>query len=287
VLYARGVTRVRTGDGEGGRADLRRALRRDPAAVRIAVVLAQVEVDQGRPADALAVLEEVARHDAAFARDPALLATRRAAELGVIEQARTVEALRSLRRSDDAATRRHLAFALAERRVEGEAAEGLLRTLLDDPDVGVKVSTLRLYMRPWLRRRVEADAVLLRRVTRLLDADAAAPARAAAAALLGRVEGPLATRALHAALVGTRRDAEASVRAAAARALGGRDGPATRAALVGALADEDGGVRRAAIGTLFEFTATTRGFEPDAPPASRDEARARWAASLEDTPAQR
>ena len=280
VLFHRGTTRAALRDRWAGRADLKRALDRRPTAVGVAVALAQLELRGGKPAAALDILRDTMRRDSHLEEEPALLAARRAAELELIRSARSVEALRPLRRSPEVETRRRLAFALAERSAEGDEAESLLRKLLGDPDEGVRATTLRLYQRSWLRRRVEEDTVLCRRVIQVLREDAAADVRKVAAVVLGRTQSPVALRALAAVVAGDAAAADASVRAAAARALGLHAETEDQAALVEALGDADVDVRRAAIDSLFQRNATRLGFDPQASPEARAEAIAAWRARL-------
>jgi tetratricopeptide (TPR) repeat protein len=281
ALFHRGTTRAALEDRWAGRADLQRALERRPSSVAVAVALAQMEVHDGHAGTALDVLREVVRRNPGLRSDATLSAARRAAELELIAHAETVEALRPVLRSPEVETRRRLAFALAERSGEGDAAESLLRTLLRDPDAGVRATTLRVYQRGWLRRRIEQDAVLGRHIAQLLAEDASADVRKVAAALLARVRGPRALHALAAALAGGSADADAGVRAAAARALALHPDPDAETALVGGLEDADAGVRRDAIDSLFQLEATRLDFDPDATAAARAAAVAAWRRRLQ------
>ncbi len=280
ILQYRASLLAADGETARARADLRRVLERRPDALGAAIALSAIEIESGDPQAALAVLEEAERRSRTLKRDPVLRAARRRAELAAIEAAKTVDDLRSSERSPDPAVRRSLAYALADRAAEGDAAEALLRKLLSDEVAEVRATTLRLYKRPWLRTSIETDAVLAREITRLLEKDPSGDVRQAAAALLGRVRSPLSCRALSAAVGGETRDMDAGVRRAAARALGGHAVEACRAVLIVALEDDDGGVRKAAIDTLFELTGAKHGFEPDDPAEKRKAAVDAWRAWL-------
>jgi HEAT repeat protein len=193
--------------------------------------------------------------------------------------AETAEALAPFLASPEPETRRRAAFGLAV--LETPDAEVRLRVLLGDADPAVRVTALRLYMRPWLRARVEADEGLGRRMVGLLREDEADVVRGAAAGLLGLVQRVYAEEELARALAGADRDPEPYPRSAAAAALARRDGPLARAALVDALADEHEGVRRGAIEALFRITGTYRGFDPDGSPEARAAAVQRWRAWLQ------
>lgn len=281
ALYHRAAILVELDDRDAARRDLRRAIERRPDAVRFAVALSKLELTADRPDKALELLDDIVRRNRALADDPVLRLARRDAETVLMESAETVEDLRALTRSRDATTRRRLAFELARRSAEADVVEPLLRTLLQDAEPEVRVTTLRLYLRPWLRARIDSDAVLLRRVTGLLEKDPRADVRRAAADLLGRVRTPLSCRALSAAVGGDARDGNAGVRGAAVRALGGHALDACRGVLVGALEDPDLAVRKAAAQTLFELTGMTHGFEADDPPAKRAAALEKWRAWLQ------
>ncbi len=280
ALYHRASIQVELDDPEGARVSLRRGLARRPSEVRFAVALSRLELAAGRPQKALDLLADIERRSRDLEGDPVLQLARRDAERALIEAAETVAELRPLARSRDATTRRRLAFELARRSGDADAVEPLLRTLLSDADADVRATTLRLYMRPWLRERIDADAVLARRVTALLQQDPEAGVRRAAADLLGRVRAPLSCRALSAVLGGAERDADAGVRGAAARALGGHALEACRGVLVDALEDPDLGVRKAAAQTLFELSGMTHGYEADDAPEKRAAAVEKWRAWL-------
>nr|MDJ0976236.1 HEAT repeat domain-containing protein [Planctomycetota bacterium] len=279
ALFFRGALRVRRGDPEGARTDLRRALDREPTAEPFAVALADLELDNGRPDEALVVLRNLIRHEPAHATSRKVREKWQKAELGLMQRADTVDALRPFRRSPEPDTRRALAYRLAG--LENTEAEGLLRLVLEDAEASVRVSVLRLYMRSWLRRRLEEDAVLLRTVCGLLRADTAEGVRAAAAHLLGRVQQRVAAQALAGALAGEARDADPVVRQAAARALAGQDVRRATDALVEALLDEAPDVRRGAIDSLFRLTGRRGGYDPEADLEARRAAQAEWRAWCE------
>lgn len=280
ILYYRAAVRGRAGDFVGARADLRRALERQPDGLRVALALARLEVMAKRPEAALEVLREIERRNPAARGDSALRMVRRAAEFDMLEAAQTLQDLRWARRSTEPETRRRLAFTLAQRREDGEEAERLLRLLLADPDPEVRASTLRVYLRPWLRARIEQENVLARRISNLLAGDKEREVRRAAASLLGRVSCKVGARALASSVAGENADAEPLVRSAAARALEAHDCRQGRVALVAALDDSDPGVRRAAIDALFHLTATMRGYEPDQDASARAAAVEAWQAWL-------
>jgi HEAT repeat protein len=165
-------------------------------------------------------------------------------------------------------------YALA--RMETSEAEQALRGLLSDPHHAVRVTVLRVYMRPWLRPRVEAEDALAAAVGDLLRTDASEVVRGAAAGLLGLVGRPDVPGILAATLAGPAKDAHPYPRSEAAAALARRDGDVARSALVAALDDPDAGVRRAAIEALFRLAFTWNGYDPDAAPEQRAEATGRW-----------
>ena len=282
ILFYRASVRGRGGDLEGARHDLRRALERQPDGLRIALALARLEVMAGRPERALDVLRETERRNPAAKEDPALRLERRAAEFALLEDARSVEDLSFARRSEEPETRRRLAYELAQRESEAETAEPMLRLLLADPEAEVRITALRVYLRPWLRERIEADSILSRRITDLLGQDPEADVRRAAATLMGRISCTIACRALAASLYGEAADPDPLVRRAVAQALAPHEkGRSARVALVAALEDESQEVRQAAIDVLFQATATTHGFEDYGEEADRAAAVALWKAWLE------
>jgi hypothetical protein len=276
ILYFRGSTRRLLGDREGARADLVRVLDRRPATLAAAEDLARLHDEAGRPDLALATVEALERADREAASSDRVRALRRAVEGALVRGAQAPEALRPLLRSPEADTRRRAAVALSS--FEAPAAEAALRTLLSDPDEAVRVTTLRGYLRPWLRARLATDVALRDAVERLLVSDGSESVRGAAAGLLGAVDAPAARAAVAARVAGPSRDASGPVRAAAAEALSGRDAPESRAALVAALSDDDVEVRRAAIRSLHRIAATTFDFEPEAPPEARAPRVERWKA---------
>lgn len=280
ILYYRAAVRGRAGDFEGARQDLRRALERQPDGLRIALALARLEVMAKRPEVALEVLRDTERRNPARKGDPALRLERRAAEFALLERAQTIEELRWARRSSEPETRRRLAFTLAQREGDGDAAEQLLRLLLADADPEVRASTLRVYLRPWLRARIEQESTLARRISNLLARDKEPEVRRAAASLLGRVSCKVGARALATSVAGEKADAEPLVRSAAARALETHDCRQGRVALVAALGDAALEVRRAAIDALFRLTATMRGYKPEDATERRAPAVGAWQAWL-------
>lgn len=276
VLFHRGTLRAAAGKGVTARRDLRRALDRRPTSVGVAVALARLDVQEGRFEQALEVLRATRRRDAALASDPILEKAMRGAELEWIRNAETVEALRGMRRSASPETRRLLAYELARRSAEPDAAEAELREILGDEDEQVRFTAVQVYMRPWLRRRMQDDAVLLRRIGQMLTDDASHRVRAAAASVLARVPADHARRLLAEAAHGTKADASPSVRAAAARGLANHAARESHEVLVAALEDDSVDVRRAASGSLFRLTGVDLGFVPDAPAEARAEAVAAW-----------
>jgi HEAT repeat protein len=278
ALYYRGAARARLGDHEGARADWIRALDRRPDSRRVALDLATLELGAGRARATLEILDRLAAADGATRSLEAARDLRRAAEITLVRAARTVADLAPFRASSEPETRRHLAFAL--RAHETAEAEAVLRGLLGDPEVAVRVTALRTYPGPWFRARVEEDAELGAAVVALLSRDDSPLVRAAAAALLKVVARPFAAEAIASRLVGPERDPDPYPRSAAAEALGRHDGPAARRTLVAALEDEDATVRRSTIDALFRIASTDHGFDPDSPPERRAESVARWRAWL-------
>ncbi len=263
--------------------DLTRAFERQPEDPRTAVALATVLARLNRRPDALEVLRVARRH----ARDDAdrriVDAARQQVELRVIEEASTGDALTGFERSADPETRRRAAFQLAS--LNTPEAEVQLRGLLLDASADLRLTVLRLYLRPWLRRIAEDDPVLGRRLVGLMSDDPDVFVRAAAARLLGHLSAPFAGRALADRLRGRTADPAPAVRAAAALALRGREDHATRSALVAALADDEVSVRRAACDALFEQTATRRGFDPAGRPEERIAAIRLWRTWLDEVAA--
>lgn len=259
---------------EVAQGDLRRAMERAPEDPRAAVALALLLARLDRRPEALDVLRVARRHARNDADLRILDRARQQVELRLIEEAESGAALSGFERSADPSTRRRAAFQLAA--LESAETEVQLRGLLLDPDADVRITVLRLYLRPWLRRRVAEDTVLGRRVVTLLEADRDPNVRSAAAKLLGYVDEPFARRALADRLRGRAADAEPSVRASAALALRGRAERAVREALVAALADPVAAVRQAACDVLFEQAATRLGFEAQGRPQERAEAIRRW-----------
>ena len=282
VLFHRGTLRAAAGEGVLARRDFRRALDRRPASLGVAVALARLDVQEGRYEEALEVLRATRRRDAKLANDPILEKAMRTAELEWIRNAGSVEALRGMRRSASPDTRRLLAYELARRSAEPDAAEAELREILGDEDEQVRHTALQVYMRPWLRRRIQEDAVLLRRIGTLLGEDPSLRVRSAAAAVLGRVPADQARRLLAEAVHGPKADAAPTVRVAAALGLANHDALRTHEVLVAALEDDSVDVRRAAAGSLFRLTGADRGFVADAPPEARAEAVAAWQAWLKE-----
>jgi hypothetical protein len=279
ILFYRASVRGRGGDLAGARNDLRRALERQPDGLRIALALARLEVMDKRPEAALEVLRETERRNPGAGDDPALRLERRAAELAMLEAATTLEELSRARRSEEPETRRRLAYELAQREEDGADAEALLRMLLADSEPDVRVSTLRIYLRPWLQAWVEKESSLARRIANLLADDPEPSVRRAAATLFGRVKGKIASRALAAGLAGEAADKDASVRRASALALATHPmGKPVRTALVAALEDPEVKVRQAAIDVLFQATATTHGYEAEQDEAARAAALEKWRA---------
>jgi HEAT repeat protein len=274
LLAQRAALRRALGEIEGARADLVRARDLDPASVELALALADLELTAGREREALAVLDDAARQSPAVATNDALRAMRRRVEAHGIEGAGDVNDLREHRRSREPETRQRLAYELANR--GDAAAEEVLRKLLEDPDAVVRVTVLRLYLRPRLREHVAADEVLGRRVLDTLASDPEPEVRAAAAALLGRVPSPLSLRALAAAASGAARDRSAYVREEALQGLALTDLPVTREALVAALEDPTASVRRVAAESLFRLASTRLGFDAEGPAEERAEAVVRW-----------
>lgn len=276
ALFFRGSLRARRGDVAGARNDLRRALDREPTAEPFAVALVDIELDNGRPAAALDVLRTLIRHEPAHATSRQVRDLWQKAELGLMQRADTVDALRPFRRSPEPDTRRALAYRLAG--LENPEAEGLLRLLLEDPEPSVRITVIRLYMRAWLRSRLHEDVVLLRTVTGLLRESETAGVRTSAAQLLGRVPERVAAQALAGTLVGEARDTDPTVRHAAARALAGQDPRRATDALIEALLDEVPEVRAGAIDSLFRLTGRRGGYDPEADLASRRAAVDAWRA---------
>lgn len=274
LRFLRATWFVQRGDPDAARGDLVRALELRPDSVPYTVFLAHLELDQRRPEAARAALLELRRHDADAAETPQVRTAWRAVDLERMRLAPDVEALRNFRRSPDADTRRRLAYALAMRR-EPEA-EGLLRTLLADDDPGVRRTTLRLYLRDWLRLRMEEDPVLVREIIQVMTSDPDPGPRTAAASLLGRVQGGVVSRALVSALSGPESESHPSVRVALAQALAQHEGRASLQALVAVLADPSRDVRRAALDSLFRLTGERHGFEPEADAEDRKAALERW-----------
>ena len=280
VLFHRGTVRATADEAVLARRDLRRALDRRPSSVDVAVALSRLDIREGRYEEALEILRATRRRDAALKNDPILEKAQRNAELEWIRNAAKVEDLRGMRRSASPESRRLLAYELARRSAEPDAAEAELREILGDTDEQVRFTALQVYMRPWLRRRIQEDAVLCRRIGMALAEDDSHRVRAAAAAVLGRVPADHARRLLVEALTGAKADGDVAVRGAAARGLANHDAPESYTALVAALEDESVDVRRAAGESLFRLTGTGRGYEPDAEAAARAEAVAAWKAWL-------
>ncbi|MGE0190701.1 MAG: HEAT repeat domain-containing protein [Planctomycetota bacterium] len=271
LLYrgtARGV------DPGAALADLMRAFDRTPDDARIAVALAGALARQERGAEALEVLRVARRHARGEADVRVLDGARQHVELRLIQDAASGDDLTGFERSNDPETRRRAAFQLAD--LGTPEAEAQLRGLLLDASADLRLTVLRLYLRPRLRAHVAADPVLGRRVVALLEADPDDAVRAAAARLLGHVDEAFARRALADRLRGRAADADASVRAAAALALRGREDAGSRAALVDALADAEASVRRVAGDMLFEQAATRLGFDAEGPALERAEAIRAW-----------
>ncbi len=280
VLYLRGRTQHERGELDLARRDLLRAFDRRPEWVGVALELVGIEIHAGRPRQALADLETLARHAPSAAAEEAVGEARREAESMLVQRASTPAELAALRQSPEPETRRRVAFALA--RFENDAAESALRALLADPAEAVRVTALRVYMRPWLRERVEADPALAKEVRDLLHGDASEAVRGAAAGLVSLLRVPWAAKELASALAGDARDAAPYPRSEAASALVRLDGPEARGALVEALDDDALTVRRAAIEALFRLASTYRGYDPEAPAEDRAPAVARWRAWARD-----
>jgi len=273
-LFLRGVLRQQLGATAEAREDLRRAFDRRRTSPTAAFELVDLELDDGRPAAALAVLDQYVAAAPEAATDDTVLAARRVAEGQIVQEATTVEALRPFLASPLPETRRRVVFALA--RIETSEAEAALRPVLGDQNHAVRVTVLRVYMRPWLRTRVETEESLGNQVVELLRRDESAVVRGAAAGLLGLVRKDYAVRELAASLAGDAKDPDPYPRSEAASALARHDGPLARRALVDALEDEDLAVRRAAVNALFRLAITHHGYDPEAPPEERAEAVERW-----------
>lgn len=279
ALFLRGSIAMRGGRPDAARVDLRRALDRSPRSAPIALALAELELAQERPAASVSVMRELLRHEPKHADNRRVQMIQQEAELSLMRRSDTLEALRGFRRSSMRDTRRALAFRLAAR---GDAAsEAVLRSLLSDLDGGVRVSTLRLYMRPALRRLVQEDAVLLRTIVGVLAEDSDPEVRRASAQVLGRVPSPGAARALGSVLRGEERDLVAGVRREAARALAGQDVRQARVPLLSALDDPDEDVRVAAAQSLFRLTGLRHGYDPRGTAAERATAVQAWRDWLE------
>ena len=255
-------------------ADLIRAFDREPEDARIAVALALALARQDRGTEALEVLRVARRHARGEADMRVLDGARQQVELRLIQDAASGEDLTGFERSDDPETRRRAAFQLAD--LGTPKAEAQLRGLLLDASADLRLTVLRLYLRPRLRQQLAEDPVLGRRVVALLESDPDAAVRAAAARLLGHVDDAFARRALADRLRGRGADLDASVRAACGLALRGREDAGSRSALVDALADPEASVRRVAGDMLFEQTATRMGFDAEGPPAERADAIRAW-----------
>ncbi len=280
VMVIRAATLEVQGDRDEAVAEYRRALDRDPSEERVAIKLAELQIAGGKPGDALGTLRDVARRAPELAGGNAFRMARRRAEFAVIDAADTLDALKPFRRSADPDTRRHLAFVLA-RRPEPEA-EAVLRSLLSDEDTAVQITTLRIYMRGAFRGKIEEDGVLGRVIVQMLRKGADGNVRVAAAGVLARVVKPFSRRALAGALVGEQLDPDPAVRATVANALSRFDSVQAAEALVGALDDRDVGVRKAAFDSLFRLAGKRMDYDPEAEPAARAAALARWQAWLKD-----
>ena len=278
LLYYRGTARRALGRNDAALGDLVRALDRRPDWVPVGLELAHLLLGLRRADAALAVLDDLQRRVPSLAQEDAALVLRREAEHRQVQAARSIDDLSALLVSSAGETRRLAAYRLAD--FELDASEARLRALLEDPDPAVRVTVLRVYMRPWLRSRAEGDAALTARLIRVLREDASPLARGAAVGLLSRVDRPEVVEPLADALAGPHADASVSVRAEVASVLARRDGPRSRAALVAALADVDTSVRRAAIDALLQLAGTYRGFDPEGPPEERARAVAAWRAWL-------
>jgi hypothetical protein len=279
ALFKRALMRDALGDTERARADLLRVFDRRPDWVRGAMALTLLELNAGLPREALAHLDRLVAAVPEVGQEEAVRHQRGRAEAMLLQRASSADEVEPLLASSLPQTRRLIAFALA--RWETNESEALMRRLLHDENEGVRGTALKVYMRPWLRARVEQDTALGRTIQDLLHTDESELVRGAAAGLLGLVEATWAGRELASALIGNRRDDSPYVRAEVANALTRHDGPLARKSLVAALDDPDADVRRAAIDALFRVAATYRGYDPDASAEARAEAVARWRAWAE------
>lgn len=274
ALLLGGHHRAVSGDVSGARRDLRRAFDRRSDSPEVAGELWGLELDAGRPDAALAVIMEYIAHVPEAVSDAIVCDARREAERRLVQDAATVEDLEALLSSPLSDTRRRVVLALA--RIKTAKAEQVLRRVLADPHRAVRVTALRVYMRPWLRERVEADDSLGQRVVVLLKHDPSEIVRGAAAGLLSLIAKRYAAEELEAILIGEERDPDPYPRSEAAAALAHHDSPRARASLVTALSDEDLVVRQAAIAALFRLAFTYRGYDPEAPRGERAAAVERW-----------
>lgn|GEM_PF-6310037 len=278
TLYFRGNLRRLLGDAPGAREDLVRVLDRRPDTFVAAEDLVALHLEAGAPDRALAVVEALVAADPASADSKPVRLLRQRTEVRVVRRARTAADLTALACSPEADTRKEVAWTAAS--FETPEAEAMLRTLLADPDEGVRRKAAQAYQRPWLVDLAGADPVLFAALVARLGADPVPTVREALVLAVAREESARSDAVLAPRLAGAARDADVGVRAAVADALTERETPDVRRALVAALEDPESVVRATALRGLVRLGGSARGFEPDDPPDKRAAAVRAWQAWL-------